>query len=112
MDEAFEIWDYLPTSFKTSEEEKYLSFLWKSFETNYSTANYQFSFLAYHMIMMSFVYFSLWKIKTIRSEDFKNALIGFDKGTEINILKSTSPFVFSNINERKVFRFLKIIGCE
>ena len=38
-------------------------FLWDAFETNYTHGKYQFAFLAYHMLTMSFVYFNLWQIR-------------------------------------------------
>ena len=111
MDEALEIHDYLPIEFNTSSEEEYLLFLWNAFENNYLSKNHQFAFVAYHLIMMSFIYFTLWKVKIVCSKDFNNALIGFGKEIEYQILKATSPFIFHIINERKIFRFLKIIGC-
>ena len=62
MDEALDLSDYLPVSFKTPSEEEYISFLWETFEVNYDSGKYQFAFLAYHMLMMSFVYFNIWQI--------------------------------------------------
>ena len=111
MDKAFELQDYLPILPKTPEESEYLLFLWDSFKLNYSNQNYHFAFLSYHMMMMSFVYFSLWKIKEIRSNDFNHALIGFGK-VEQEILDATSPFTLHKINERTIFRFLKILDCK
>ena len=67
--------------------------------------------LPYHMLYMSFVYFSVWQIKLMRPRDFENASI-FVPQKERDILRATSPFTFSVVNERSVFRFLKLIGCE
>ena len=111
MDKAFEIENCLPILFKKLEELKYCSSLWKSFKDNYIFKNYQTAFSEYHKIMMSFVYFTLWKIKYTCPKDFKNALIAFDKDVEKQISNATDPFIFHIINERKVFRLLKIIGC-
>jgi len=55
MEEAAELADYLPLSFKTRSEQEYIEFLWDAFETNYTHGKYQFAFLAYHMLTMSFV---------------------------------------------------------
>ena len=40
-----------------------LVILWDAFEMNYTNGKYQFAFLAYHMLTMSFVYFNIWQIK-------------------------------------------------
>lgn len=71
MEEATELGNYLPLSFKTRSEQEYVAFLWNAFETNYTNANYQFAFLAYHMLVMSFIYFNIWQIKQNRPQDLK-----------------------------------------
>ena len=63
MEEAAELGNYLPLSFKSPKEQEYIEFLWDAFETNYTHGKYQFAFLAYHMLTMSFVYFNIWQIK-------------------------------------------------
>ena len=110
MDEALDLAEYLPISFRTSEEQEYISFLWEAFEVNYSSGRYQFAFLTYHMLMMSFVYFNIWQIKLALPNDFQKSLIGFARD-ENDLLKATSPFSFSIVNERTVLRFLRLIGC-
>ena len=62
MEEAGELGEYLPISFKAPGEQEYVSFLWESFQTNYTNWKFQFAFLAYHMLLMSFVYFNIWQI--------------------------------------------------
>ncbi|MBI5659632.1 MAG: aldo/keto reductase [Nitrosomonadales bacterium] len=47
MEEAAELADYLPLSFKTPKEQEYIKFLWDAFEINYTHDEYQFAFLAY-----------------------------------------------------------------
>ena len=112
MEEAAELGNYLPLSFKTRSEQEYIAFLWDAFETNYTHGKYQFAFLAYHMLTMSFVYFNIWQIRQARPEDFEKGLIGFGKDIEKNLLGATSPFVFSTVNERSILRFLKLIACD
>jgi hypothetical protein len=112
MEEATELANYLPLSFKTPKEQEYIEFLWDVFETNYTHGKYQFAFLAYHMLTMSFVYFNIWQIKQNEPEDFGKGLIGFGKDIEKNLLGATSPFVFSTVNERTMLRFLKLIACD
>ena len=111
MDEARELNEFLPISFKAPNEQEYISFLWGAFDTNYENERYQFSFLAYHMLMMSFVYFIIWQIREIRMEDFKKALIGFSGDNEKCLLGDSSPFECSLVSERAIFRLLKLIEC-
>jgi|SRR5690348_5107781 len=112
MEEAAELINYLPLSFKTPKEQEYISFLWETFQSNYENKKYQFAFLAYHMLAMSFVYFNIWQIKQARPEDFEKGLIGFTKDIEKNLLEATSPFVFSAVKERIILRLLKLIECD
>lgn len=112
MEEATELADYLPLSFKTPKEQEYIEFLWEAFETNYTHGKYQFAFLAYHMLTMSFMYFNIWQIKQNRPEDFEKGLIGFGKDIEKALMGASSPFVFSTVNERSILRFLKLIACD
>ncbi len=112
MEEAAELGNYLPLSFRTPSERDYIAFLWDAFESNYTNGKYQFAFLAYHMLTMSFVYFNIWQIKQTETKDFEKGLIGFGKETEKNLLEATSPFVFSTVNERTILRFLKLIACD
>jgi hypothetical protein len=112
MEEAAELANYLPLSFKTPTEQEYIEFLWEAFETNYTHGKYQFAFLAYHMLTMSFIYFNIWQIKQTEPRDFAMGLIGFGKDIEKSLLEANSPFVFSTVNERSILRFLKLIACD
>jgi hypothetical protein len=112
MEEAIELANYLPLSFKTPKEQEYIEFLWDAFESNYTNGKHQFAFLAYHMLTMSFVYFNIWQIKKNRPKDFLKATYGFTKDNEDTVLSATSPFTFSEIGESAIFRFLKLIDCD
>ena len=112
MGEAFDLADYLPMSFKNPGEQEYISFLWEVFQDNYIGAKYQFAFLAYHMLMMSFVYCNVWQIKRTWNSDFLKGIIGFASREEEFLLKASSPFDFSRVNERAVLRLFRLVGCD
>ena len=112
MDEALDLADYLPISFRTAEEQEYISFLWETFEENYLSAKYQFACLAYHMLMMSFVYFNIWQLRQTCQDDFEKSLIGFSKETGKTLLKAPSPFTFSAVGESPILRLLMLMGCD
>jgi hypothetical protein len=112
IEDAQRILDYLPISFRNQSEQEYISFLWDAFVTNYEAKKYPFAFLTYHMLFMSFVYFEIWQIKINNSEDFEKAMIGFTKDMENKLMEASSPFLLWRVNERSVFRFLKLIGMN
>jgi hypothetical protein len=112
MEEATELNNYLPLSFKSPKEQEYIEFLWDVFETNSKHGKFQFAFLAYHMLTMSFIYFNIWQIRQARPEDFEKGLIGFGRDIEKTLLGATSPFVFSIVNERSILRLLKLVACD
>lgn len=77
MDDALGLADFLPISFKNQAEGEYMAFLWDAFESNYTNEKFEFASLAFHLLCMSFVSFSIWQIRLVREQDFRNALIGF-----------------------------------
>lgn len=112
MDEPLELGSYLPVSFKTRSEQEYVAFLWDAFQSNYTSGKYEFASLAFHLLYMSFVSFSIWQIRLVREQDFKNALVGFQSESEIKLLDADTPFKFyEKLKESQIFRFMKLIGC-
>ncbi len=112
MDAALEIHNYLPLTYPSTGEGAYIRFVWEAFESNYVAGKYQFAMLAFHMLYMSYVYFSVWQIKQAQPDDFAKSIIFMKKEEESGLLKATSPFSFSEINERTIFKFLRLAGCE
>lgn len=114
MDDSLAIRDYLPHSFKNKNDGEYIAFLWDAFESNYQNGKYQFAMLAYHMLYMSFVYFSIWQIKLSRPDDYKKAAVFLAnrKLAENDLLAASSPFTLSKLEERTIFRLLRLTGCE
>lgn len=112
MDEALELGSYLPVSFKARSEQEYVAFLWDAFQSNYENGKYEFASLAFHLLYMSFVSFSIWQIRLAREQDFRNALVGFQSESENMLLEADSPFKFyEKLKESQIFRFMKLIGC-
>lgn len=112
MDEALELGEFLPQSFANASEQAYLDFLWSAFRTNYETGRYEFASLAFHLLYMSFVSFSVWQIRLARPEPFAMAMVGFRSDEEGGLRDCDSPFKFyDRLKESQIFRFLKLIGC-
>lgn len=112
MDEALELNAFLPYSLASASEQNYLQFLWSAFETNYNEGRYEFASLAFHLLYMSFVSFSIWQIRLARPAPFQIALVGFNKDDEGAISNCENPFKFyDKLKESQIFRFLKLVGC-
>lgn len=113
MDEALELGNYLPNSFASANEETYLNFLWSAFQTNYEAQRFEFASLAFHLLYMSFVSFSIWQIRLARPKEFAMAMVGFRSEEEGSLMECESPFKFyDRLKESQIFRFLKLIGCD
>ena len=113
MDEALELGRYLPRSFANVSEQAYLDFLWSAFQTNYDAERFEFASLAFHLLYMSFVSFSIWQIRLARPEQFSMAMVGFRSEEEGSLMDCESPFKFyDRLKESQIFRFLKLIGCS
>jgi hypothetical protein len=113
MDDVLSLYEFLPTSYRNKDEEKYILFLQSAFESNYEAGNYEFAGLAIHLLYMSFFCFSVWQIRSARKPDFKKAMVGFDNSIESHLANATTPFEFyEKVKESAIFRFLKLIGCD
>jgi hypothetical protein len=113
MEEALELNDFLPYSMASANEQSYLEFLWAAFESNYEQGRFEFASLAFHLLYMSFVSFSIWQIRLARPEAFHMAMVGFRAEDEGKITECDSPFKFyEKLKESQIFRFLKLIGCN
>ncbi|MFC5567064.1 hypothetical protein ACFPOC_11660 [Rubellimicrobium aerolatum] len=112
MEEALELREYLPQSFANASERVYLDFLWSAFQTNYTAERYEFASLAFHLLYMSFVSFSVWQIRLACPDQFAMAMVGFRSEEEGRLKDCDSPFKFyDRLKESQIFRFLKLIGC-
>jgi hypothetical protein len=122
-----DIFQYLPLRYKTQDEENYIKFLWEGFELNYRNEKYQFAFIAYHLLFMTYVYFQIWKIYAVFTDDFRKSILGFHKidsmileleerneknKAEGNPIEQFYPFSFSEENERTIMTFFRLIGCD
>lgn len=113
MHEALELNEFLPYSMAAANEQSYLQFLWAAFQSNYEQGRYEFASLAFHLLYMSFVSFSIWQIRLARPEAFHMAMVGFRAEDEGKITECDSPFKFyEKLKESQIFRFLKLIGCN
>lgn len=113
LEPALRILEHLPHSFRDESESEYIQFLWDAFESNYNSEKFQFSLLACHMLYMSFVYFSIWKIRHAYPDKYFQASVFLAKQdlSELELTEISSPFTFSKVSEKTIFRMLRLAGC-
>lgn len=111
IERALDLNEHLPVSFNDPNEYEYVAFLWDAFEVNYTRGKYQFAFLAYHMLIMSFVYFKIWQIRAIYPGDFNKSIVSLDKETMKYLDKAQSPFSLYVLPEKATPRLFRFVGC-
>lgn len=125
VEDAQRIFDFMPLEYKTQSESDYIAFLWDAFVVNYEKEKYQFAYIAYHMIFMSYVYFQLAKIYQNRPDDIKNIMVFTGQALqqveehEKKVRESNSPFPpqfnpfsLSFEQERSIIGLFVSIGCD
>lgn len=96
MDEyIYKIRKYLPLTFADEEANEFLKYLQESYIENLAKEKYQFSFIAFHMLYMTFVYKVKWFLKQKGNTDIDTALTNFKqqhRGSAFNTLFDLSQF--------------------
>lgn len=132
MDDAYNIFDYLPIIFPNKEEKNYIDSLFKAFQMSYENNFYQFAYLQFHMLFMICIYFLFLKIEKIHTKEFDKAIYYLckDRKKQFYSDKNTKEaFVFNRegklenkkilyfgsfafLNETDALRILKIIDID
>jgi hypothetical protein len=112
MDEAFEIFDYLPI--EDIEVNGYTKPLYNSAIVTYEKEEYQFSYFAMHLIFMSFIYSTVWKIGQFHKEKYEDSLL-FARpynGSNVDFKEISSVFEYSHLPEKDIFEFFALIDID
>lgn len=112
MDEAYEILNYLPID--DLEVNDYITPLFNSALVTFEKEEYQFSYFAMHLIFMTNIYSSIWKIGQFHKERYEDSLL-FARpynGCEVNFKDIKSVFEFSHLPEKDIFEFFSLIGVD
>jgi hypothetical protein len=112
MDEAYVIFDYLPL--EDIEVNGYTKPLYNSAIVTYEKKEYQFSYFAMHLIFMSFIYSTVWKIGQFHKEKYEDSLL-FARpynGSSVDFKEINSVFEYSHLPEKDIFEFFALIGID
>ncbi len=84
--------------------------------TNYKYEQYQFAYFGIHLLYMTYIYCTAWKIGQIEPKRYKDAIIfaraynGRDR--DLNIEMPDSIFVYSLMPEKEIAKLFKIIELD
>jgi hypothetical protein len=112
MEELYEILEYLPID--DIEVNDYVSPLFDSANVTYEKEQYQFSYFAVHLIFMTYIYSTVWKIGQFHKDNYEHSLL-FARpynGKEVDFKEVTSVFKYSHLPEKDIFEFFTLIGLE
>jgi hypothetical protein len=94
----YQIRKYLPIEFAEQETNEFVDHLFSAYLENIRTEKYQFSFTAFHMLYMSYIYKVKWLLKKQRNQQINGSLteyINQNRGAVFNTL-----FDLSQIQEK------------
>lgn len=112
-----EILNYLPID-PTDEEDviNYIQNITNLIAVNYKYGQYQFAYFGLHLLYMTYIYCTAWKIGQIEPERYRDAIVfarsynGREK--DLKIEDADSIFAYSLIPEKDIARLFKIIELD
>jgi hypothetical protein len=112
MDEVYEIAEYLPLN--DLEVSNYTTPLFDSASVTYEKEQYQFSYFAVHLIFMTYIYSTVWKIGQFHKDKYEHSILfaRLYNGSDVNLKKIKSVFDFSHLPEKDIFEFFALIGLD
>jgi len=91
----YQILSYLPIKFADAEVNEFIEYFKKASLENFEKEKYQFSFIAFHILYMTFIYKTKWFLKQQGNSDIESILQNFvrqNRGTVFNTLFDLSQF--------------------
>lgn len=91
----YQIRRYLPIKFADTEANEFIEYFKKAYLENFEKEKYQFSFTAFHILYMTFVYKTKWFLKQQGNSDVENSLQNFiqqNRDATFNTLFDLSQF--------------------
>jgi hypothetical protein len=110
-----EILNYLPISAADKEDvSRYLQNITNLVTVNYKYEQYQFAYFGLHLLYMTYIYFTVWKISKVipkRCEDATVFARAYN-GRAFNLLNVESIFEYSLVPEKELPKIFSLIGLD
>lgn len=112
-----EILNFLPINPDDEEDViNYIQNITNLVAVNYKYGQYQFAYFGIHLLYMTYIYCTAWKISQIEPERYKDAIVfarsysGREK--DLKIEDAESVFAYSLMPEKDIARLFKIIDLD
>lgn len=111
-----DVLNYLPISPEDEEVSSYIQNIINLIRVNYKYEQYQFAYFGLHLLYMTYIYSTAWKISQISPKRYKD-VIAFAKpyrGREkdLNIEEAGSIFAFSLLPEKDIAKIFRSIDLD
>lgn len=112
-----EILNYLPIDPADAEDViNYIQNITNLIAVNYKYEQYQFAYFGIHLLYMTYIYCTVWKISQIEPDRYKDAIIFArpysGKEKEFNIEEPESIFAYSLLPESDIAKIFRIINLD
>jgi len=112
-----EILNYLPIDPVDEEDvNNYIQNVTNLVVVNYKYGQYQFAYFGIHLLYMTYIYSTAWKIGQISSERYKDAIVFArpynGRESDLNIEDADTIFAYSLIPEKDIAKLFKIIDLD
>ncbi len=112
-----EILNYLPIDPVDEEDvSNYIQNITNLIEVNYKYGQYQFAYFGIHLLYMTYIYSTAWKIGQISSERYKDAIIFArpynGRESDLRIEDADTIFAYSLIPEKDIAKLFRIIDLD
>jgi hypothetical protein len=110
-----EILDYLPISAVDKEDVSlYVQNITNLISMNYRYEQYQFAYFGLHLLYMTYIYFTVWKISKVIPDRYRDATV-FARAynsRELDFLNIESIFQYSLVPEKELPKIFRLIGLD
>ena len=112
-----EILNYLPIDPTDGEDLiNYIKNITNLVAINYKYDQYQFAYFGIHLLYMTYIYCTAWKVSQIESARYKDAIVFAraynGRESDLKIEEANSIFVYSLMPEKDIARLFRIIGLD
>jgi hypothetical protein len=112
-----EIMNYLPISATDKEDVPlYLQNITNLVNVNYKYEQYQFAYFGLHLLYMTYIYFTVWKISKLIPGRYKDATVFArvynGREGELDFFNIRSIFEYSLVPEKELPKIFRLIGLD
>lgn len=111
-----DVLNFLPIRPEDEEVSSYIQNIISLIRVNYKYEQYQFAYFGLHLLYMTYIYSTAWKISQISPERYKDAITfakpyhGREK--DMNIEGGGSIFTYSLLPEKEIAKLFKVIDLD